>query len=195
MPKIFFTSDNHFSHRNIHKFCPGTRPDADIEIMDRKMIAQWQLQVAPEDDVFLLGDVFFCDANRARNILNQLPGNKHLILGNHDRVIRESETIQKQFVSVAEYKELKVPHGMWVLFHYPIMEWNRMHHGAYHLHGHIHDRINPMTEEGSECGRVANVCIDSPTFGTGDYRLYEIDEVKRYLDKRPIREHHKKQAP
>lgn len=190
MSKIFLTSDNHFSHRNIHKFCPNTRPDADIDVMDRKMIAQWQAQVGPEDDVFALGDFFFSDAAKAKRIMDQLSGRIHLIYGNHDRTIRNDAQLQAKFASIQEYKELNTPHGTWVLFHYPIMEWNKMHHGAYHAHGHIHQRFNPMTEGQIEAGRVANVCIDSPTFGTGDYSLYDIVAVKRFLDTKPVRGHH-----
>jgi len=190
MSKIFLTSDNHFSHKNIHKFCPHTRPDADIEVMDQKMIRRWQEQVGPEDDVFALGDFFFCDSERAKNIMNQLTGRIHLIYGNHDRVIRNDVQLQKKFASVQEYKELNTPHGTFVLFHYPIMEWNKMHHGAYHCHGHIHQRFNPMTEQHLEAGRVANVCIDSPIFGTGDYSLYLLEDVKKFLDSKPVRGHH-----
>lgn len=190
MSKIFLTSDNHFSHKNIHKFCPNTRPHADIVDMDRAMIRRWQEQVSIVDDVFVLGDVFFSDAIKANRIMDQLPGKKHLIYGNHDRTIRNDKELQSKFETIQEYKELNTPHGTWILFHYPIMEWNKMHHGAYHCHGHIHQRFNPMTENQIEAGRVANVCIDSPTFGTGDYSLYEIETVKRFLDAKPVRGHH-----
>jgi len=183
MSKIFITSDNHFSHRKIHKFCPKTRPHAEIDEMDRAMIARWQEQVSLEDDVFVLGDVFFCDSQKARNIMNQLPGQKHLIYGNHDEPIRTDIKLQNMFASIQEYKELNNSLGMWIFFHYPIWEWNKIHRGAYHCHGHIHERLADVP------GRIANVCVDSPTFGTGDYSLYELETVKRYLDKCPIRTH------
>jgi calcineurin-like phosphoesterase family protein len=154
--------------------------------MDRKMIAKWQSQVAIDDDVFILGDVFFCNADKAKRIMHQLPGNKHLIYGNHDRTIRNDEVLQRLFATTQEYKELQTPGGAWQLFHYPIMEWNKMHRGAYHLHGHIHEKHSGVP------GRIANVCIDSPTFGDGSYALYELDRVKAYLDRLPIRVHHEK---
>lgn len=190
MAKIFLTSDNHFSHKNIHKFCPDTRPHADIAEMDAMMVKRWQEQVTMEDDVFALGDFFFSDETRAKSIMRQLTGKIHLIYGNHDRTIRNSTHLQSMFASTQEYKELNTPHGTWILFHYPIQEWNKMHHGAYHAHGHIHQRFNPMTEGRLEAGRIANVCIDSPTFGSGDYSLYDIVDVKRFLDTKPVRGHH-----
>lgn len=185
MTKIFLTSDNHFSHKNIHRFCPNTRPDADIEVMDRKMIERWQAQVGPEDDVFALGDFFFCDDTKARRIMNQLTGNIHLIYGNHDRTIRNSSPLQAMFASIQEYKELNTVHGTWILFHYPIMEWNKCHRGSFHVHGHIHDKLSGVT------GRIMNVCIDSPEIqGEEPYSLYSIDDVAKILIKREVKMHH-----
>ena len=42
MRKIFFTSDLHFSHRNIVKFCPTFRPKTrNPTELDEFMIARW----------------------------------------------------------------------------------------------------------------------------------------------------------
>ncbi len=150
------------------------------------MIEKWQEQVTPEDDVFILGDGFFCKADKAKRIMDQLPGKKHLIYGNHDREIRQDEKLRNKFTTIQEYKELTVPGGNWILFHYPIQEWNKMARGAYHLHGHIHEKLSGVE------GRIANVCVDSPTFSYGDYRLYPMDEIKRHLDRLEIRQHHSK---
>ena len=27
-----------------------------------------------------------------------------------------------------------------IMCHFPIADWNRMHHGSYHIYGHIHNR-------------------------------------------------------
>ncbi len=180
----FFTSDLHFSHKNIHRFCPATRPDSDPAVMDEKMIQRWNEQVKPEDTVWILGDVFFCQESRAIQIMRRLPGHKHLVYGNHDQVIRESHRLQSMFESVQEYKEINMPERV-CLFHYPIYEWNKIHHGSYHFHGHIHERLSGVP------GRILNVCMDSPTFGDGTYSLYEWDVLKRVAESRPVRPHGK----
>lgn len=79
----YFTSDTHFGHTNIIKYC--NRPFADAGEMDRAIIANWNETVKPEDTIYHMGDVFFTSPERAKHILSNLNGYKILILGNHDR--------------------------------------------------------------------------------------------------------------
>ena len=48
MSKIFFTSDLHFSHKNIAKFCPQFRPFDNIADMDEYLIKTWNNTVSPD---------------------------------------------------------------------------------------------------------------------------------------------------
>jgi calcineurin-like phosphoesterase family protein len=156
--------------------------------MDQKMIQQWQSQINHDDDVFLLGDVFFSNTEQSVKTISRLPGKKHLIYGNHDQVIRGSKELQSHFVSIQEYKELKFNGQELILFHYPIQEWNKIHHGAIHCYGHIHQRRSNVG------GRAINVCVDSPDLADVNvpYRLYPIEEVVSFGLKKEIRYHHEK---
>lgn len=187
---IWFTSDLHFSHRNISKFCPLTRPDVDPSIMDAKMILRWNQQVKPDDTVWSLGDMFFCDDRRALSIMARLNGKINLIYGNHDKTIRNSRDVQQCFQSIHEYYEFKHEGKTACLFHYPIYEWNKLHHGSYHLHGHIHERISGVP------GRILNVCMDSGEMGNYEgtlppYSLYSWESIVRACEKREVRMHGK----
>lgn len=182
----WFVSDNHFSHKNIRKFCPNTRQGADVDEMDRLMIRRWQEQVQPGDTVWTLGDVFFCNSEKSINILRQLPGEIHHVWGNHDKVISSNATLRNMFKSHHDYMELNMAEAKVVLFHFPIYEWNRMHHGAYHLFGHVHGgQLIP--------GRALDVGIDGE-LSQGDMSLYSWEQVHRFLSKKEVRTHHGKMA-
>ena len=77
----FFTSDTHFGdHRTLNLY---KRPFASTAEMDAELVRRWNAVVGPGDEVWHLGD-FARTAALAREILQQLNGIKHLIVGNND---------------------------------------------------------------------------------------------------------------
>ena len=74
-------SDTHWGHKNIVKYC--SRP----KDHDTRMLRNWLRLVKRDDVVLHLGDVIvwygseFTWADKVK----KLPGNKYLILGNHDK--------------------------------------------------------------------------------------------------------------
>jgi len=70
MAKVFFTSDTHFNHVNIIKYC--SRPFSSVEEMNREMIARWNSVVGPEDTVFHLGDFAMGYSTEWPSFLSQL---------------------------------------------------------------------------------------------------------------------------
>lgn len=186
---IFFTSDNHFSHKNISNFCPDTRQGKDVQEMNRLMIRNWQIQVRQEDTVYMLGDVFFCNADEAIKIMRQLPGQKILTYGNHDKVIRGNSILRSMFISVAEWRKISIDGHKLILHHFPTYEWEGMHNGFYHLYGHIHSRYGEK-EHPAIPGRCMDVGIDSRP--NCDMTLWSWAEVNQILSKRNVRTHHNK---
>ncbi len=166
MSKIFFTSDLHFSHKNIAKFCPQFRPFDNIADMDEYLIETWNNTVSPDDDVYNLGDLSFAhDIKKIAAVLSRLNGKHHLIYGNHDDIIRRHnkdlfETVKHDghplLSSARTYLKLKLDEidNTLILFHYPINEWDGCHRGWYHLYGHLHDRVAAIK------GRALNVGFD-----------------------------------
>ncbi len=77
----FFTSDTHFNHANIIKFC--NRPFKDVEQMNDVMIANWNSVIGKDDTVFHLGDFCLGGAAEWTKILDRLNGKIYLIMGNH----------------------------------------------------------------------------------------------------------------
>ena len=143
MKNIFFTSDHHFGHKNIIKF--SNRPFTSVEEMDETMIQRWNEKISPEDEVYHLGDVAFRTHGSIKKILDRLNGKIHLIKGNHEK---QALTYKFRFESIQDYLELSVEDEslrngkqMIVLFHYAIKQWNKKHHGSYHLYGHSHGSL------------------------------------------------------
>lgn len=78
---IWFTSDTHFGHKNVLKYCG--RPFKTVEEMDEALIANWNAIVKPDDVIYHLGDVAM-SIKAVKRVLPRLNGHKILIVGNHD---------------------------------------------------------------------------------------------------------------
>lgn len=79
---IFITSDHHFNHANIIKYC--ARPYNTVQEMDFDMIERWNSVVQDRDQVYHLGDFMLGNWGTARSYLKQLKGKIYFIKGNHD---------------------------------------------------------------------------------------------------------------
>lgn len=168
----FFTSDLHFDHKNILAYQPATRGHAwDVDTMNQMIIAGINSRCQPSDVLYILGDIYFGKSDqRLESLLDQInTRNIHLILGNHDRHL--SKEIKSRFVSVSNYKEIKVDGHHICLMHYPIESWNRSHHGSYHLHGHTH------SDNTDQIPRRFDVGIDSRF----DFKPWSWEELHHIL--------------
>lgn len=168
----WFTSDQHFFHKRIREFCPVSRASRDIEHMNELLIEAHNKTVPPNGVVYYLGDFSFGTEAQTLNVLQRLHGVKHLVLGNHDQVIRKSAALQSMFESVADYKTSSHNKIKIVMFHFPIAKWESAHRGAYHLHGHSHgDYQGP--------GRCLDVGVDARAGNLAPWHIDEIDAVMR----------------
>lgn len=185
-------SDPHFLHKNILNFCPNTRLGADHEEMTEILIQNWNKQVNPQDTVYLLGDVFFCKFEKAVSIAKRLNGEIHLILGNHDQVIQKNPALQECFYSIEHYRKVSIGGRTVIMFHYPMLEWEQCHYGAYALFGHVHGSM----DHHPHClkYRTMDVGIDSRPGGVepedGPMTLWSWEQVDKILGQRETLGHH-----
>jgi len=98
---IFFTSDHHFGHYNVIKYC--NRPFTSVQQMDEIMILKWNETVLPEDEIYYLGD-FAMKSFLVPKILPRLNGRKYLIMGNHDRCFKGNSDKWNQFYTDAGFE-------------------------------------------------------------------------------------------
>lgn len=134
---IYFTSDLHFYHKNIIKY--AKRPFDSVEEMNEKLIKNWNNRIKSEDEVYILGDFTMKGAEYAAEILRKLKGKKYLVKGNHDSFAMQETFDRSLFEWMKDYFELQYNNQSFIMFHYPIEEWNHSFRGAIHLHGHQHN--------------------------------------------------------
>lgn len=142
----FFTSDTHFSHSKIIEY--SNRPFKHKDEMNEALIKNWNSVVSSQDTVYHLGDFAFCRGQELANILNRLQGHIVFLYGNHDRELKKDPGLRDRFTMIRDYLELKIPDQSHprgtqniILCHYPMMSWNKMHHGSWMLHGHCHGNL------------------------------------------------------
>jgi len=79
---IWLSSDAHFGHANIIKYCK--RPFAHVTEMNEAMVALWNETVSEGDLVIYLGD-FSLSFKAVEQYALRLNGEKFLVPGNHDK--------------------------------------------------------------------------------------------------------------
>ena len=125
--------------------------------MNEAMIERWNSAVGKQDIVYHLGDFAF--SRTPENFFNRLNGNKHLILGNHDR----GQTLKLPWVWQKHMFELKIDKQPIVLCHYAMRTWNRSHYGAVQLYGHSHGQLPGTSQSldvGVDCWNYTPVIFD-----------------------------------
>jgi len=171
----FWTSDTHFFHRNVLKFCRHTRLGDTVEEMNEILIQNWNENVKPMDIVYHLGDFSFGKKEQTEEILKRLNGQIHLIRGNHDNQFDSS--LKNYLTWHGDYKEItkKVLGEQVCMMHYPIEAWKNQDYGSIMLHGHLHggNSQHPI----SKIKNRMDVGIDTRT----DMRLYSWEEIKLQL--------------
>lgn len=165
---IYFTADNHFNHYNIIEY--EKRPFSSMQEMNEEMIARWNNKVGNNDSIYILGDFAFY---QPVPILEQLNGQKYLIMGNHDKYILNNQEACSKFIWIKDYFKLKINGMVIVLFHYPIMVWDQQQNGSFHFHGHVHSNLSDHS--------LININNLENTFNVGvdvnNYAPVSIDEI------------------
>ena len=152
---LWLTSDTHFCHENILRFCE--RPFSDIEEHDRILIDNWNSVVEPDDTVFHLGDFCFGGFPKWKEIREQLNGHIILIKGNHDDHSMTTGA-ERLFDYVTYQMRITVDGRNVYLNHFPFLCFAHGDPNLYHENnlvwapfGHVHSRDN---NTGTDQGRL-----------------------------------------
>jgi calcineurin-like phosphoesterase family protein len=154
----------------------GHRQFETVEQMNERIIQNWNAVVSDNDDIFFLGDLSFAGSAKTVDVVGQLKGRKHWILGNHDKGWAKKSAVNMFFHTREHYMEIdvldtEVKNGKQriILSHYPYLVWNKAHYGSWMLHGHSHGNCKyPKNRM-----RILDVGTD-----TNDFHPYSYSEIK-----------------
>lgn len=144
--KLFITSDEHYSHRNIIKLC--NRPYESIIEMNEDIINRHNSEVDENSITIHLGDFMWKGGKSDfENLVKRLNGYHIFIKGNHDHAY--PSPCKKEKYEILENQIFEFMYGKHriVACHYPLYEWNGMYKGSFHFYGHTHKTI-PRPETG-----------------------------------------------
>jgi calcineurin-like phosphoesterase family protein len=140
---IFFTSDTHFGDSRVLRI--DKRPFGSVPEHDAALVARWNEIVAPEDEVWHLGDfALHAKPERIESLLEELHGTKHLVSGNNDG---PATLAAGGWASVQAYAELVHDGTALVMCHYAFRTWKNMGRGWLNLHGHSHGKLKKQTRQ------------------------------------------------
>ena len=176
----FFTSDTHFNHANIIRFC--NRPFKDVEQMNEVMITNWNNAISKDDTVFHLGDFCLGGAAEWTKILDHLNGKIYLIMGNHDlKNIRQG--FISRFEHVAMQMRIEIGKKRIYLCHYPFLCFEGSYKDdVWQLFGHVHTR---RSNSGIDAGRLQYLYPTQYDVGVDNNNFTPVSfgQVKRIIDK------------
>lgn len=173
---MYLTSDLHFFHKGVLQFCPDTRPFSDVDEMNQYLVDKWNEKACKAGiKMYHLGDFSFGKPEKTREIVSQLKGEITFINGNH--CFNKTQEVLREYGEVVDYKKVNYQGNKFILFHYPILEWDSKHYGSIHCYGHLHDKKIP---DRFELGKAMNVGWDA--IG----KIIHFDEVIEIMDDKNI---------
>ena len=201
--KVWITSDTHYNHKNI---CRGTskwthasnmRNFDTLSHMNETIINNINEVVGYDDVLIHLGDWSFGGFESIAEFRNRIVCKQvSLVLGNHDHHIENNrDGIQDLFAHVTHYTRMEVKTKdtthKFVLQHFPIISWQDMAKGTFHLFGHMHLPANKKMMP----GRSMDVGMDG-----NNLKPYELKSIINTLSGRPVQhnaiadDHHDKMS-
>lgn len=170
--KIWVTSDTHFDHFNIIKYC--NRPFPTVDLMNSALIRNWNNSIAEDDIVIFCGDFCFARTKEAAQVTERfaraLHGHKIIVKGNHDfQKFRYCDVgFDAEFYQEWDF-------GRFLFCHRPdnLPAWHKEYDFVFY--GHVHDKTPEVTFI-----NTINVCLDANNLQPLDISDYfTSDEVKR----------------
>ena len=160
----YYISDLHIGHKNVLN-CEGSsnfdgRNFKTFDEMNQAILNNWNSVINNGDHVYILGDTLWKENDEAIALISQFKGNLHAIKGNHCQF--KDARYRRLFVEICDYKEvsdnINGKNYNVVLFHYPIMFWNKM---------------RQVNNDGSTKYKGYNILLYGHTHNSNEEKLYQ----------------------
>ena len=112
----YWTSDQHFSHRNIINFCdrpfrfPEYPHEPDVHHMNTEIVKRYNSIVLPDDEVWMLGDLALGNTVKNLKWAGTCAGTKTFLTGNNDKNFRkngvEKPGWDKKYADLGEFSQI-----------------------------------------------------------------------------------------
>ena len=185
---IYFTSDLHFLHKNIIKYNRGYY--SSVEEMDEDIIRVINKTTTPQDTLYILGDIAIGSVRKSVELLARIHCTIFIVPGNHDSSRACNRYNELPNVTVLPtLTELKLGSTDIVLCHFPLVVWNKGHHGAWQLFGHTHGSYEGV-------GKSLDVGWDNYYNLFGKVGIFSLTDVETYMNTRDYRSfsHHSEET-
>lgn len=159
MAEVYFAGDGHLGHRNI---CSFRKQFKTIEEHDKAILAAFD-HVTKRDKIFFTGDWVF--EKYALDIIAEVRGEKHLVLGNHDRLelLPDMMKVFRRISGDYKYKEFWVTH---IPIHTDEMR------GRFNIYAHTHNHV--IDDWRYFCTSMEQI----------DYKAVSLQEIRKVFDER-----------
>lgn len=170
---VYFTADLHLGNEVVLE--KRHRPFSSVAEMNARLIENFNRTVAPEDTVYLLGDI--CQdmpEEEANALIGRMNGRRILLWGNHD--LRYDPAL---FVRTEDFLMTDLGGRRFVLSHYPMIDWPMRKEGGIHIHGHLHTSAAFNLNNRSAGWFRYDAGVDA-----NDFRPVSLTEILRFYEGR-----------
>lgn len=191
--KFYFTSDTHYGHGNIMRYCKRpffvhddekekvekgqkfTVSKESINNMNDQLVERFNKLVKPNDVLIHHGDFAWHPFKNSVEFIERLNcKNLFLIWGNHDEAELGNFIPNNYDQCLIKLEGVEIHSN-----HYPQDTWESSHRGSWHLFGHVHGAANSRRELNPAWSMSLDCGVDSH-----DFRPWEFQELRSHFEKK-----------
>lgn len=205
--KVFFATDWHDLHDK--DFVWGARGFSNVQEHSQSLKSWIDKNLVEGSILIYQGDLCLnAPENYVDNFFNNVKSKVFFIMGNHDQRVErwlknklESGEIEYENHVTPVWKNKvwffgsfqaflfdsaknRVKNKLCINSHFPLQEWDKMNHGSWHVHGHVHGSLQKSHNYDFRC-KIVDASFDVQ----GDWGI-DFEKLKEIMDSKQITHFH-----